>query len=474
MKRFFAYMMAAAFILWPTFSAGAGFQKTKIAVLDFEMQGEGFETRDMGAIVAEWLITAFVKEGRFDVVERSLLNQIIEEQKLGRSGMVDESTATKIGELLGVKAIISGSLSKLRDALEINARIIDVESASIIAAESVKSAATGQLHELVGRMVQKITKNFPLEGYVVGRDGRVAAIDLGGRAGVKPGMQFIVYKEGDVVRHPKTGEILDIIQIETGRLKITSVRSKLSEGEIITEISPGAVSYGQQVSSTMEPPAAIIAPVGPAKGRLFVNPVPSNAWVRILNIDPDYRRGMELDPGRYLVEATAVGWSRKIQWVEVKAGQDLRLPLPLEKIRTPASTPPRKAPSNETAASSPGPSSPASRPSPLTASLSPEMRQYLDMLQSGDSNQMIKAAKKIVRYHPTNAALLETARKELLKGYRHKQDDRRHVDAMAWLCNMLGASGRAEYISILDTVARKTPSLKLHKYAVKNKKKLEK
>ena len=64
-----------AFGLMPV-SASAEFTKTKIAVLDFQMQGEEQENQDMGSIVAEWFITAMVKEGRFDVIERRLLQKI--------------------------------------------------------------------------------------------------------------------------------------------------------------------------------------------------------------------------------------------------------------------------------------------------------------------------------------------------------------------------------------------------------------
>ncbi|MCP4687105.1 MAG: hypothetical protein GY859_03585 [Desulfobacterales bacterium] len=35
-------------------------------------------------------------------------------------------------------------------------------------------------------------------------------IDPGRLAGAKKGMWFLVYDEGDVIRHPKTGEVLDV------------------------------------------------------------------------------------------------------------------------------------------------------------------------------------------------------------------------------------------------------------------------
>ncbi|MBU2622001.1 MAG: CsgG/HfaB family protein, partial [Proteobacteria bacterium] len=100
-------------------AGAADFRKTKIAVLDFQLQGEGFETQDMGIIVAEWFITALVKAGRFEVIERGLLKKLLEEQKLSMTGVVDATTATQIGKFLGVKTIISGSVMKLQNVFEI-------------------------------------------------------------------------------------------------------------------------------------------------------------------------------------------------------------------------------------------------------------------------------------------------------------------------------------------------------------------
>jgi len=251
MKRYIAFLIVLTFFISIPLAVNADFKRTKIAVLDFDLKGSGFETEDMGAIVAEWFITAFVKDGRFDVIERGLLKKILNEQKLGMSGILDETTATKIGKLLGVKIIISGSVLKLQNILEINARIIDVETASIIAAESVKSSAAVRLQDLVVRMSAKIIKNFPLEGYIVRRKtGKFrVSIDLGRIAGVKEGMEFIVYKEGEVLRHPKTKEILDVETVQTGKIIITKVKNKISTADIVDEIVPGAILSGHMVKS---------------------------------------------------------------------------------------------------------------------------------------------------------------------------------------------------------------------------------
>jgi TolB-like protein len=249
-------------------SAAADYEKTKIAVLDFDLKGEGFETDDMGAIVAEWFITALVKEGRFDVIERSLLNKILEEQKLGISGVVDEETATELGKLLGVKVIISGSVLRVQHILEINARIIDVETAAIIAAENVRSATAERLQDLVVQMSVKIIKHFPLEGYVVSREPNetMIAIDLGIYAGVKTGMEFIVFKEGKVIKHPKTGEVLDVQRLNIGRVVVVNVRDKIAEAEIMEEQSPGAILFGHRVKS--------LGPLIPVAKHVGTQPIP--------------------------------------------------------------------------------------------------------------------------------------------------------------------------------------------------------
>jgi TolB-like protein len=234
-------------------SAWADYEKIKIAVLDFQLQGTGYETEDMGKIVAEWLITALVKEGRFEVIERRLLKKILEEHKLVMTGVVDEDSATQLGKLLGVKVIISGSVMKFQNIMEVNARIIDVKSASIIAAENAKSATAIRLEDLVVQMAEKIIKDFPLEGYIVHRDGTGVVIDLGKRAGVKRGMQFMVFKEGQIIKHPRTGEVLDVEKIETGKVEISSVSEKIANAEIIKETTPNAIAYGQMVKSVVKP-----------------------------------------------------------------------------------------------------------------------------------------------------------------------------------------------------------------------------
>jgi formylglycine-generating enzyme required for sulfatase activity/TolB-like protein len=229
------------------------FHKTKIAVLDFELRGDSFKTRDMGGIVAEWFTTTLVKDGRFEVVERALLQKIIEEQKLGMSGLINEETSTQLGQILGVKTIITGSVLQIGKSIEVNARIINVKTGSIVAAENIRSNSSNNLQKVIELLTERIVKNFPLTGYIVKRKGKSVLIDLGAASGLQSGMEFIVFKEGEVIKHPKTGEVLEVEQILTGKIKVTKIRTNVASGEIIQEEEGQKILYGQLVQSVRKP-----------------------------------------------------------------------------------------------------------------------------------------------------------------------------------------------------------------------------
>lgn len=233
-------------------SALAEFKKTKIAVLDFQQQGK-FDTDDIGKMAAEWLTTSLVETGRFDIIERRLLEKIINEQSISNSGLVDESSASAIGKLLGVKVVVTGTMITMEDFTEINARLISVETGSIIVAEKIRTRARSQISELMTQVAEKINLAFPLEGYIVQRTGDRVVIDLGKQAGVKSGMRCAIFREGKKITHPKTGEILDVETIELGEVVLKEVKLKTAIGNIIREVPSEPVAYGHMIRVLLNP-----------------------------------------------------------------------------------------------------------------------------------------------------------------------------------------------------------------------------
>ncbi|WP_321475020.1 CsgG/HfaB family protein [uncultured Paludibaculum sp.] len=93
--------------------------KKKVAILDFEygtVQGGvsaifGANV-DIGKGIADMLVEKLVQGGVYTVFERKALDKVMAEQNLSNSDRADATTAAKIGKLLGVDAIILGSITQ--------------------------------------------------------------------------------------------------------------------------------------------------------------------------------------------------------------------------------------------------------------------------------------------------------------------------------------------------------------------------
>jgi TolB-like protein len=250
--------------LFPAESPAAS--KTRVAVIDFEQKAfQEFQGKQIGEIVAEWLITSLANTGRFEVVERAQLQKVLKEQQLGISGVINQETAAKMGELLGVKVIVSGSVIQIGNTYDVNARLISVEDGSIIKAERIRGVGLDGVERQMDSLADSFKKEFPLEGYVVMVSGKRAMIDLGRINGVEPGMRFFALRKGAPVRHPVTGRMLAGEDIRIGEMVVQNVEREASWAEIILQEPGISIAAGNLAKQALgERMAATPAPVAPA------------------------------------------------------------------------------------------------------------------------------------------------------------------------------------------------------------------
>ena len=94
-------------------------RRPRIAVLDFDYatvqtysQAMFGSNVDIGKGITDLLITGLVKDGSYSIIERQALDKIMTEQNFSNSQRADPSSAAKLGKLLGVDAIIVGSITQ--------------------------------------------------------------------------------------------------------------------------------------------------------------------------------------------------------------------------------------------------------------------------------------------------------------------------------------------------------------------------
>ena len=82
-----------------------------IAVLPFTGNG------DRAAMVQAHAMTALTNTGDpfIRIVDRENMDRILEEQRMGLSGIVDEQTAVRVGNLMGAQAVLMGTLIEYRE-----------------------------------------------------------------------------------------------------------------------------------------------------------------------------------------------------------------------------------------------------------------------------------------------------------------------------------------------------------------------
>jgi len=282
--KYKALSLIALFAAFALSSAGADAQlKKRIAVSRFDdRSGSGYSHVGIG--VADMLTTALVKSGKFIVIERAEFDKVLEEQKLGQSGVVTPESAPKVGKALGVELLVIGSVSefgtkqntvgggvsifgggitKKTAHAAVDIRLVNTTSGEVIAAEKEEGSesTTGvsvryddmdfsdvsnwndtdigkACREAVDNCVKLITDNMekvPWSGKVlkVNNDGTLL-MKPGSEGNVTIGQEFDIYREGEELKDPDTGASLGSEETKVGSIKVIedALKGKASKATI--------------------------------------------------------------------------------------------------------------------------------------------------------------------------------------------------------------------------------------------------
>ena len=114
---------------------GSG-ERTVVAPLSYR-QG----VTEFSLALQERLVTTLVRRG-LPVVERSQLERILQEQQLSYSGLFDIGSAQEVGRLLGAELMLLGTINDQGNTITLNTRLVDLGTASIVAASVVEVPKT--------------------------------------------------------------------------------------------------------------------------------------------------------------------------------------------------------------------------------------------------------------------------------------------------------------------------------------------
>jgi curli biogenesis system outer membrane secretion channel CsgG len=305
--------IAASFAVQPANTQAPSGRRPRIAVMDFDYatvqtySSAMFGTNvDVGKGIADLLVTDLVKNGSFSIIERKALDKIMAEQNFSNSNRADPASAAKLGKLLGVDAILVGSItqfgnetkkvnlggsggnwggyglggighSKSKANVGINARLVNVDTGEIIAVaegmgESSRSSTSllgggGNWHgfgggnadfgssdfqqtiigESVKIAVDKVgVRTITVEGVIASVDGGQIVLNVGRKAGVKEGDQLLVVRVGKEIKDPETGAVIRRLTTSVGVIRATDVDDSSA---VCAPVSGSGFKVGDRVKS---------------------------------------------------------------------------------------------------------------------------------------------------------------------------------------------------------------------------------
>ncbi|NLY75543.1 MAG: hypothetical protein GX075_09595 [Firmicutes bacterium] len=270
----------------------------RIAVMPFDdgsikkTWGEQF---DLGKGVADELVTALLETNRFRLVEREEVDKVLEEQNLGKDGLLDPQTAAKIGKILGVQYLVIGrvtdfSIKEDEDILanpnrhnwmgmrvtfstafvSLEARLVDTTTAEILTSVTgsgrKKTVNLGLISEQGGisfgdkdfeksdlgkalrQAVTSAARQLATKAYggltPVTITGMVAyvmpdriIINVGRRDGVEPGMVFKVAHKITTLKDPVTNEAIGEVTEPVAEISVVEVKEKSATCVILNKLS---------------------------------------------------------------------------------------------------------------------------------------------------------------------------------------------------------------------------------------------
>jgi curli biogenesis system outer membrane secretion channel CsgG len=218
--------------------------KLRVGVVNFQNKTPS-RVLGIGEAAADILGTILQKTGRFIVVPQQDIDSILAHQRLGATGVINPDTAAKMGEVMGLNAIVTGAVTAYSEAEEgtdfivgkskkqiarvtVDYRIVDTSTGVQILADSgagiyEKKVTTvlgaggrasydtdlrdGALRDALTKAMVNMMKQLGKRkwaGRIAKVSGKNLYINAGQKSGLSVGDKLDVYRKGEDIIDPDT------------------------------------------------------------------------------------------------------------------------------------------------------------------------------------------------------------------------------------------------------------------------------
>ena len=213
-----------------------------LSFVNMRQSGGLAEQDGFDVVLTDQLSDALNKTGRVQVVERALVEKLLQELNLGSSELADPAAALELGKVLSARLIVTGTLYYQQGDYLLTLRLIDTETTRIVKVMTAElqgpEAVAGDIGRL-SRMIQDtVSGQYPLQGYVVQAEADQVVVNLGAGQGVTAGTRFDILEPSAPVTY--RGRQLQGLAKVIGQVEIMHVEPDFSRGRVLNAGRPVA------------------------------------------------------------------------------------------------------------------------------------------------------------------------------------------------------------------------------------------
>jgi tetratricopeptide (TPR) repeat protein len=226
----------------PRDSPGDGWTSMPLTLAFLDLQRQGTLPSRAGEEEFLWLRMAegLKASGRIDIVERAVLDKLLEELKLSAADLTDPQTAVRVGRILAARLVATGSFTRFGEAGRLGIRVIETETtrikASVVEPVEPPHGVDGVVEHISSGLLHQLRAAYPLQGRIAQITPQEIIVNIGAEQGVTRGVTLQVLGTEDPIA--LEGKIVGYQRRPVGRLEVTAVDATLSQARVLEQTEP--------------------------------------------------------------------------------------------------------------------------------------------------------------------------------------------------------------------------------------------
>lgn len=207
-----------------------------------------FERAGTDIVIRRELESRLQDHPRVQIVEREMLDQLLQELNLGASDLADPNTQLRLGKVLSAQLLGFVEFAQNAGDTTMYLRLVDTETTQIDTQISKDLEPDGNVEQFVSgtvdELLNKAVAKRRLQGLVAEATADEVIINLGAQHGVQPGMQFEVLKEGKPIQ--AAGRVLGNRILKVGIIEAADVQDEFSVCTVVSK------REGEEIAAEMK------------------------------------------------------------------------------------------------------------------------------------------------------------------------------------------------------------------------------